>query len=180
MKINEAVYNKGSPITFFSEYQIRENGFVLDSVAEKHMKALRVPGSQQLVLNDVLHVPFIDKRGIMGFEILPIEEKEIDEIDLKFDIFEITSDAQWIPAQFCYSLKAYQTEALNKANDNDSHVYNSITSKSIFFNYMNHSSSPALLFIYATTRFCNCNYVCPWHRVDHQCIDLTFICCFLG
>ena len=79
LKINEAVYNKGSPITLLSEYQIRENGFVLDSVAEKHMKAPGVPGSQHLVLNDVLHIPFVDRGGIMGFGILPIEEGKMDK-----------------------------------------------------------------------------------------------------
>ena len=36
----------------------------------------------------------------MGFEILPIEEGEIDEIDHKLDIFEITSDAPWNPTKF--------------------------------------------------------------------------------
>ena len=36
----------------------------------------------------------------MGFEILPIEKGEIDEHDPKLDIFEITADNQWTPANF--------------------------------------------------------------------------------
>ena len=36
----------------------------------------------------------------MGFEILPIEDGEIDEVDPMFDIFEITGAKKWIPARF--------------------------------------------------------------------------------
>lgn len=36
LKINEAPYNPLSPITLLSEYQIREHGLVIDSVAKKH------------------------------------------------------------------------------------------------------------------------------------------------
>ena len=36
LKVNEAPYNPTSPITLLSEYQIREYGLVIDSVAKKH------------------------------------------------------------------------------------------------------------------------------------------------
>jgi hypothetical protein len=86
LKINEAVYNEGSPVTLLSEYQIRNYGYVVDSVATKHKSSLRTYGTQRMVLNEVVHLPFEDRGGIMGFEILPIEPGEIDEIDPKLDI----------------------------------------------------------------------------------------------
>ena len=36
LKIHETPYNKHSPVTLLSEYQIREYGLVIDSVATKH------------------------------------------------------------------------------------------------------------------------------------------------
>ena len=48
LKINEAVYNAGSPVTLLSKYQIREHGFVIDSVATKHSKAPGQQGTQRL------------------------------------------------------------------------------------------------------------------------------------
>ena len=40
LKINEAGYNAGSPITLLSEYQVREHGYIVDSVATKHKTSL--------------------------------------------------------------------------------------------------------------------------------------------
>ena len=36
----------------------------------------------------------------MGFEILPVEEGDIDEMHPKYDIFELTSPQKWVPARF--------------------------------------------------------------------------------
>ena len=36
----------------------------------------------------------------MGFEILPVEEGDIDEMHPKYDVFELTSAQRWIPARF--------------------------------------------------------------------------------
>ena len=72
LKINEAVYNEGSPVTLLSEYQIRDHGYVVDSVAAKHRSSQTTFGTQRLVLNNLIHIPFEDRGGIMGFEILPI------------------------------------------------------------------------------------------------------------
>ena len=100
LKINEAVYNEGSPVTLLSEYQMRDHGYVVDSVAAKHKSSPNTYGTQRLILNDVVHVPFEDRGGIMGFEILPILPGEIDEVDPKLDIFEMTSPTKWVPARF--------------------------------------------------------------------------------
>ena len=99
LRINEAPYNKGSPVTLLSEYQVRENNFVIDSVATKH-RTSNGYGTQRLELSDLLHVPFEDRGGIMGFEILPISHDDVDEIDPKYDIFEITADRPWKPMRF--------------------------------------------------------------------------------
>ena len=58
LKINEAVYNEGCSVTLLSEYQIREHGYVIDSVASKHLKAPGLYGQQRLVLNEDVHIPF--------------------------------------------------------------------------------------------------------------------------
>ena len=97
LKINEAVYNAGSPITLLSEYQIRENGYIVDSVATKHRTGIGSYGTQRIVLNDSLHLPFVDRGGLMGFEILPIHESELDN----YDTFELTCAQKWVPARFC-------------------------------------------------------------------------------
>src|SRR6056300_2007949 len=94
LKSNEAPYNKDSPITLLSEYQIRENNFIIDSVATKH-RTTSGYGTQRLQLNDVVHIPFKDRGGIMGFEILPIHVSDINELDPHIDIFELTQDRPW-------------------------------------------------------------------------------------
>ena len=65
LKINKAVYNAGCSVTLLSEYQVREHGFVIDSVAAKHYKAPGIPGQQRLALNQNVHIPFQD-RGFNG------------------------------------------------------------------------------------------------------------------
>ena len=37
---------------------------------------------------------------VTGFEILPIEDGDIDEVDPNYNIFELTSTQKWIPARF--------------------------------------------------------------------------------
>src|SRR5687767_15080716 len=43
--VNEAVYNQNSPITLLSEYQVREFGLVVDSVATKHLSTQGTQGT---------------------------------------------------------------------------------------------------------------------------------------
>jgi len=88
------IYNEGSPITLLSEYQIREHKYVIDSVARKHKISPNAYGTQRLVLSNLLHIPFEDRGGIMGFEILPIKEDDIN------DVFELTSSLPWKPRRF--------------------------------------------------------------------------------
>ena len=64
LKINEAPFNAGCTVTLLSEYQIREYGHVIDSVATKHKTPSGTYGSQRLVLNDAVHIPFKDRGAI--------------------------------------------------------------------------------------------------------------------
>ena len=96
LRIHETPYNQHSPITLLSEYQIRETGLVIDSVASKHKSSNKEFGKQRFELNDVVHVPFEDRGGLMGFEILPYEQGDED----RYDVFEITHSTKWTPARF--------------------------------------------------------------------------------
>ena len=101
LKINEAPYYGDNPITLLSEYQIRENGYVIDSVAKKHRKSVTEYGTQRLELSEYINIPFEDRGGIMGFEILPIEKEDFDKHgEPIYDIFEITGAKQWTPKRF--------------------------------------------------------------------------------
>jgi len=98
LKVNEAPYHSENPITLLSEYQIRDYGYVIDSVATKHKKSQSEWGTQRFELSDLIHIPFEDRGGMMGFEILPITDSDfLDGGVPKYDVFEITGPKQWIP-----------------------------------------------------------------------------------
>ena len=85
--VHEAVFNPESPTTLLSEYQVREHGKIIDSVARKHLKAAGTHGTQRFDVDDDCHIDFVDRGGIMGFEVLPYEEGD----DLRYPRIEITS-----------------------------------------------------------------------------------------
>ena len=93
LKINETPFNANSPVTLLSEYQIREYGLVIDSVAKKHKTAHNQFGTQRFQVNSHVHIDFEDRGALMGFEILPIMEGD-EEI---YDVITITSPEQWRP-----------------------------------------------------------------------------------
>src|SRR4051794_26697335 len=51
LKMYECPLNKGSPITLISEYQFREHGLVIDSVAKKHRSSHGKHGTQRFEIN---------------------------------------------------------------------------------------------------------------------------------
>ena len=67
-------------------------------MASKHKTSLNTYGTQRIVLCDDIFLPFVDRGGLMGFEILPVEEGDIDEMHPKYDVFELTSAQRWISA----------------------------------------------------------------------------------
>ena len=113
------VYNVDSPTTLLSEYQIRENGFICNSVAKKHKASQDSNGKQRLELSEHVNIPFVDRGGLMAFEILLIEGGDIDKIDPVIDIFEITNSAKWIPARFCTASNTVSVEVSNMNTKND-------------------------------------------------------------
>ena len=86
LQVHEAPYMNHSPITLLSEYQIREYGLVIDSVAKKHMSSHGHKGTQRFEIRGDLHIDFEDRGGLMGFELLPIEPGDED----KFEIITIS------------------------------------------------------------------------------------------
>ena len=103
LRVNEAVYNQNSTITLLSEYQIREYGIVVDSVALKHLTTDKRRGTQTLYASDVVKCPLIDRGGLMGLKLYPYEEGDED----KYEIFNITSDEPWKPRSYQNGNKAY-------------------------------------------------------------------------
>ena len=69
---------------------------MIDSVAKKHRTAHGKFGTQCLQINPWVNVDFEDRGGLMGFEILPIEDGD----EGKYDVITITSPEQWVPSRF--------------------------------------------------------------------------------
>ena len=85
-----------SQTTLISEYQVREHGITIDSVAKHHKTAHGTFGNQRMTLSEDVYLPFVDRGGMMGFEILPWEEGD----ENIYAIFEITGNTPWKPRQF--------------------------------------------------------------------------------
>jgi len=96
LKVHEAPYNPLSPITLLSEYQRREQGLVTDSVAKKHLASKGTYGTKSFHVSALVHINFEDRRGLMGFEMLPIEPEDEE----RFDMFTITGPEKWRPSKF--------------------------------------------------------------------------------
>ena len=58
----------------------------------------------------------------MGFEILPIEDGEIDILDPIYDIFEITSSNNWVPARF-RSINLNTSESMTEPSTLDPNTF---------------------------------------------------------
>ena len=63
LKVHEAPLNEESQITLLSEYQIRDHGLVIDSVARKHKSTHGKPGTQCFCVNSDVYIDFED-RGV--------------------------------------------------------------------------------------------------------------------
>ena len=73
LKIHEAVSNPTCDTTIISEYQVRERGYIVDSVATKHKKSEHEHGTQRIQLNDVVHLPLVDLGGDHGLQTSPVD-----------------------------------------------------------------------------------------------------------
>ena len=189
LRVHEAVYNQNSTITLLSEYQVREYGIVVDSVATKHLTTDGKRGTQTLYASDVVKCPLIDRGGLMGLRLYPFEEGDED----KYEIFTITSDEPWVPRTFQDGNKAYVTKNLTKNNslkivqnvqlkgidpyyydptDDSEPIYGSEVELSLDENVlttMTEAESEAQ--IYALK---------AWHRVIHKELEPSYLQPFLG
>jgi len=92
-QICEAVYNKNSYISLLSEYQSRDHRIIVDSVGTKHLTSNGTRGTQTLYASNLVKCPLIDKGGLMGLELYPVEEGNED----RYEIVTITSSNLWKP-----------------------------------------------------------------------------------
>ena len=97
LRVHEAPYIQDSCVTLISEYQCRENGIIIDSVSKRHETAYGTFGTQRMILSDHVYVPFFDRGGVLGYEILPWKEGD----EYVYDVYNITRDTPWKPHQFC-------------------------------------------------------------------------------
>ena len=73
-----------SSVTLISEYQAREHGIIIDSVSKRHRTVHGTFGTQRMILSPDVYLPFVDRGGLMGFEIMPWSDGD-EEI---YEIFE--------------------------------------------------------------------------------------------
>jgi hypothetical protein len=118
LQINEAPYNANSPVTLLSEYQARDHGTIIDSVSRRHKTISGSYGTQRMMVSPHVYVPFVDRGGLMGFEILPWKEGDEE----RYEVFEITSDAKWTPRRYLEdshnSQKPGHRDILSTSQDN--------------------------------------------------------------
>jgi len=113
LRVNEAVYNQDSPTTLLSEYQIRDFGLAVDSVASKHLSAQGIHGTQTLSVSDIVKCPLVDRGGVMGITLYPIEDGD----ENRYDIFDITSKVPWKPKSSMTESRIYSvtTSSISKS-----------------------------------------------------------------
>ena len=177
LKINEAPYNPTSSITLLSEYQIREYGLIIDSVAKKHFSAPNVRGKQHFQIKDGLYIDFEDRGGLMGFEILPFEQGD-EEL---FEIIKITSPERWLPYKYKKAnndIQPYDPTDLNQEISDYPIMLNHTTKlkpntdSGEIFELLPGPTCPLVdTQVYATTK---------WHRVIYQNINPILLRPYLG
>ena len=152
LKVNEAPYHIDNPITLLSEYQIRDFGMVIDSVATKHrISTENSYGTQRFTLSKHVHIPFEDRGGIMGFEILPITEDDfIDKVEPIYDVFEITNgNVPWTPARFRGQTPQIEPQLLDESSSftplvPETSVFSSLSEDLYFYDPLDAKTDPAL------------------------------------
>ena len=96
LQVKEAPYNATSPVTLLSDYQARDYGVIIDSVSRRHKTISGSFGTQRMLVSPDVYVSFLDRGGLMGFEVLPWQEGDED----RCKIITITSDEKWTPRRY--------------------------------------------------------------------------------
>src|SRR5688500_2361636 len=73
LQLHKALHNKNSIISLQSEYQLKEHGVVVNSVARKHLSTGGIHQTQTLFVSKETVFPLIDRESLMGIQIYPIE-----------------------------------------------------------------------------------------------------------
>ena len=179
---HEMVYNPGSNTTLISEYQVRNNGCVIDSVSKKHRKSLSGDkGTQTFYPRDDYPVPFTLKRGLMGFQIQEPTQEEIDSLEH----IVITTDHPWNPSTHSDDAISIDFHAQNTTSGQNlaalaDHV-DSVISKSDS-KFFDPSDDEVLIPNIGTTVMCplfgnethhsvSANATTTWHRTDYKSLD---------
>ena len=104
IRAHESVYNAGSPTTLISEFQVRTNGLVLDSVHKDHTASIDGrKGTQSFFLDDDAMIPLKMKGGLMTFE---HREPTIEDYE-RMEVYEITGSQRWSPRRFYDDTEAF-------------------------------------------------------------------------
>ena len=97
--INEAIFNKHAEATILSEFQIREHGMLVDSVAKRH------GGNQQITLltdGQQLKIPLVLQSGLMHCKHRLPTSAEIEKV-VSGEVIPLAmtcGDQQWNPREF--------------------------------------------------------------------------------
>src|SRR5687768_2553687 len=85
-----------SDFTLISEYKVREHGLKIKSVARKHKYMHGKNWTQCFCVSSEVYINFEDRGGLVGFELLPVENGDEDI----YDMFTITSPLRWTPRKY--------------------------------------------------------------------------------
>ena len=72
LQVHKAVYNQNSSIILLSEYQVREDGIVVDAVASKHLTTNERKRIQTFYASEHVKCPLTDRRGLMRIKLYPM------------------------------------------------------------------------------------------------------------
>ncbi len=116
--IYEGVYNSGSPRTFISEYQVRNSGIILDSVAKNHrLTHDRLYGTQSVYHdedNPADRIEFTLLNGLMTFK---VSKPSMDDIR-SMPIHWLTANNKWQPGSYNDNEPKFSSMYASKARQN--------------------------------------------------------------
>ena len=94
LRIHQAVYNEKADLTLLSDFQIKENGWIIDSTSRRH-KSYNPDGQghQQMQNDDGVIIPFSVRSCLMTFRIRSPTDAEMETM-IPVDL---TSEAPWDP-----------------------------------------------------------------------------------
>ena len=123
IRVHEGVFNQTSDITLASEFQSREAGCYVDSVAKRHKHLNGKPGEQCFATPDrAVRIPFRILGALMAFNIREPSAAEYDE--WKDKAYTLTLNQPWTPSSFTedpwQTLRAQLAMNLSTRDDDDS------------------------------------------------------------